>query len=219
VSRLDDDAVVLDTRPYRDRHQIVVFLTRRHGTVRAVLRGARAGKAPPAAATQILSVVRVIAYQAPSAELATCQRVDLVRSSYPLAADLSRSSAAAVIAELLATFTAPGDDDPRPFRLGAALLEALLGGVDADAAVGYAQVWCLLFAGLLAAAGDDASGAASRPDGTGLFIAACRRLRPSELPAPAPEDVTEWLDGRVRAEADRRLPALDFYRTIGRREA
>ena len=181
-----------------------------------MLRGARTGKAPPAAATQILSLVRVVAHQGASAELATCHRVDLKRSSYPLATDLARSSAAAVIAELLATFIAPGDDDDRPFRLGVALLEALLGGVDPETVVGYAQVWCLRLAGLLVAPGGDGpSHAPPRPDGTDLFVAACRRLSPVDMPGPAPDDVAGWLDDRVRAEADRRLPALEFFRSSG----
>lgn len=215
VSRLDDEALVLDARPYRDRHQIVAFLTRRHGTVRAVVRDARAGKAPAAAATQILSQVRVVAHQGPSAELATCQRIDLRRSSFPLASDLARSSAAAVVAELLATFVPPGDHDDRPYRLGVALLEALLAGADAEVVVGYVQVWCLRLAGLLGGPdGDDASGSPP-PDGTELFVTACRRLPPADMPGAAPEDVAGWLDRRVRSEAERRLPALDFFRSSG----
>jgi len=217
VSRLDDDAVVLDARPYRDRHQIVAFLTRRHGTVRAVLREARAGKAPSAAATQILSHVRVVAHQGPSAELATCQRIDLRRSSFPLASDLARSAAAAVVAEQLATFVPPGDHDDRPYRLGVALLEALLDGVEPDLVVGYAQVWCLRLAGLLGwMDGDEPTGSAPPPAGTELFIAACSRLPPGGLPGAAPDDVAGWLDRRVRHEAERRLPALDFYRSNAR---
>ncbi len=217
MSRLDDEAVVLDARPYRDRHQIVAFLTRRHGTVRAVVREARAGKAPAAAATQILSHVRVIAHQGASAELATCQRVDLRRSSFPLASDLARSSAAAVVAELLATFVPPGDDDDRPYRLGVALLGALLDGVDPDLVVGYAQVWGLRLAGLLGRTdGNEPSASAPPPTGTELFVAACSRLAPGDVPGAAPDDVAGWLDHRVRHEAERRLAALDFYRSNAR---
>lgn len=205
---------MLDARPYRDRHQIVAFLTRGHGTVRAVVRDARAGKAPSAAATQILSHVRVVAHQGPSAELATCQRVDLRRSSFPLASDLARSSAAAVVAELLTTFVPPGDHDALPYRLGVALLEALLGGVDPDIVVGYAQVWCLRLAGLLGQPdGDGPTAPAPLPEGIELFVTACRRLPPGDMPGAAPDAVARWLDRRIRHEAERRLPALDFYRS------
>ena len=45
-----DDALVLDHHPYRDRHLILAVLTRGSGVQRGVLRRARGGKTPPAAA-------------------------------------------------------------------------------------------------------------------------------------------------------------------------
>lgn len=211
---IDDEAVVLDARPFRDRHQIASFRTRGHGTVRAVVRKARTGKHPLAAATQVLSHVRLVAFQRPAAELATCRQLDLIRSSWPLAQDLERSTAAAVVAELLDAFTPAGDSDDRPFRLGRATLEALLDGLGADAAVGYAEAWTLRLAGLLAET-DEEWPADTRPPATaGRFLAQCRRLGPAELDGPPDASTRQWLDGRVRAEAERGLPALRFLRGL-----
>jgi DNA repair protein RecO len=208
---IDDDALVLDARPYRDRHQVISFLTRHHGIVPAVLRNARSGRAPKAAATQILSHVSLTAHRGANAEMATCHEVYLVTSSYSLASDLGRSTAAAVVAELLTTFVPPGETDDRPFRLGLACLEALLGGASAAMVVAYAETWCLRLAGLQSDMDEDDH--EPPPNGTRLFLDACRRGRPEALEAPPSAATAKWLDRRVRSEAERGLPALSFFRT------
>ena len=102
VALINDDALVLDSLPYGELHLILSLLTPSAGVVRAVLRGARGGKSPQAAATQLLSLVHIVAFQGRQAELATVRQVELKLSSFPLAADLERSTtAAAVVAELL----------------------------------------------------------------------------------------------------------------------
>ena len=98
MSTFSDDALVLHTAPYRDRHQIVAMLTPNRGVVRGVLRNARGGKRPLAAATQVLSLIRFSAYRAPQAELATFREVHLVRSSFNLSKNLPSAAAAAAIA-------------------------------------------------------------------------------------------------------------------------
>jgi recombinational DNA repair protein (RecF pathway) len=212
VPVIDDDALVLDHHPYRDRHLIVSALTAGHGVVRGVLRSARGGKAPAAGAVQILSKVRLSFFRRPQAELATFQRVDLLASSYPLARDLRRSAAAAVVAELLATFCPLDEPAPRRYRLGAAALDALLAECDPDRVVTYAQLWVLRLSGLMppleALEGD--------PDTDELaFLVACRRVPLAELTLAVPAGAARRLDGMVRAEAERPLRALHFYRSLG----
>jgi hypothetical protein len=209
VPIIDDEALVLDHHPYRDRHLILAVMTRRSGVQRGVLRQARGGKAPAAAAAQILSHVQVSLYQRPQAELATFRHIDLLTSSYPLTRDLTKSTAAAVIAELLVTFCPPGEEMEKSFRLGVASLEALLAGVAARTVVSYAQFWSLVLGGVL-----------PPPDMIGnslgandlQTLSAFRQLPVTELPREIPPRTARWLDQKVREEAERPLRALDFFR-------
>lgn len=210
MALIDDDALVLDSLPYGELHLILSLLTPSVGVTRAVLRGARGGKHPQAAATQLLSLVHVVAFQGRRAELATVRQVELKLSSFPLAADLERSTAAAVVAELLTTFCPQGEPAARPFRLGVAALKALLGGADQASVIAYAQLWILTLSGLMPPL-EDCSEAADDLE----FLVACRTLSPSELPRRPSAELVRWLDRRVRREADRPLRALDFLRGNG----
>jgi hypothetical protein len=167
------------------------------------------GKAPAAAAAQILSHVQVSLYQRPQAELATFRHVDLLKSSYPLTSDLEKSTAAAVIAELLVTFCPPGEEMEKSFRLGVASLEALLAGVAARTVVCYGQYWSLVLGGVLPS--PEMIGK-SLGDNDLQTLSAFRRLPVTELPGQVPPRTERWLDQKVREEAERPLRALDFFR-------
>jgi hypothetical protein len=211
VAIIDDDALVLDHHPFRDRHLLLAVLTRRNGVQRGILRRARGGKAPPAGAAQILSRIQVSLYQKPSAELATFRHIDLVTSSYPLASNLERSAAAAVVAELLLTFCPPGEEAERMFRLGDAALDSLLGGTDAGLVVAYSEFWTLVLGGVFPS--PEMIGAnLDRSDAE--FLAACRRRPVTDVPPPVPPGVACWLDRSVREAAGRPLRALSFLREL-----
>jgi DNA repair protein RecO len=235
----DDDALVLASYPYRDRDLVLALLARERGNLRAVLRGARGGKAPLSGSTQILSRIRFTAYQPPHAEMATVRHLELEQSSFPLASDLGKASAAAVVAELLATFCPQGEPAERPFRLGVAALEALLHTADPLLVVAYVEFWVLLLGGFMppldrcsrCATPTDRDIALGHDDGqpvcpscrTGedevldrealTFLVACRQLAVAEVSGPLPPVVAHWLDRRTRLEAERPLRALDFLRT------
>lgn len=237
----DDDGLILDSRPYADRHLLLTVLTPGRGPVRGVLRGARGGKAPAAAAAQLLSLVRVSSFLAPHAELATFRRLELVESSFPLAVELGRFAAAAVVAELLATFCPPDEPAPKPFRLGRAALAALLGGAAPRVVVAYVEQWTLALGGVLpdldrcaacgrdlvlpfaVGGGDDlplcdhcAPPGALRLGASDLaFLLRCRTRPLAEIGDAVPTAAAGWLERRVRAVAERRLPALDFFARHG----
>jgi len=211
VAIIDDEALVLDHHPFRDRHLILAVLSRHHGVQRGVLRRARGGKAPPAAAAQILSRIQVSLYQKANAELATFRHIDLLTSSYPLASDLARSPAAAVVAELLLTFCPPGEPVERSFRLGVSCLDALLEGKAPDTVVSYAEYWSLALGGVLPPPETSMAAVGRRGQ---AFLASCRQRPVREAPSAVPQDAAGWLDQRVRDEAERPMRALSFYREL-----
>mgnify|MGYP006292557651 CR=1 FL=1 len=208
---VSDDALVLDALPFRDRHQLVSILTRRHGVVRGVLRGARGGKAPRRAATEILSLVHCTYHQGAQAELATVRTIEIETSSYPLACDLDRVAAAAVVAELLLTFCPPSEPATVAFRLGRSLLHALLEGAPPRTVVAYAQLWVLWIAGLMPDMDAMTAAAAGLEPDDLSFLALCRRTPPEAILERPPAGLAAWLDRRSREEAERHLKALDFF--------
>jgi DNA repair protein RecO len=209
VPIIEDDALILDHHPFRDRHLIVAALTPSTGLVRGVLRSARGGKVPLAGSVQVLSKVRLSFFRKPQSELATIRRVDLLGSSFPLAADFRRSAGAAVVAELLHTFCPLDEPAPRRYRLGVAALDALLGGVDPDLVVAYVQFWVLQLAGLMPPLDllDPDPGAEEL-----AFFIACRRVALPDLSLEVGVDASARLDAMARAQAERPLRALSFYR-------
>jgi len=211
VPTIEDEALVLDHYPFGARHLVLTVLTHHTGVQRGVLRRARGGKAPAAAAAQIMSLVHVDLYQRPEAELATYRHLDLVTSSFPLTRELGKSAAAAVVAELLATFCPPAEPAERAFRLGVSCLEALLHETTADTVVAYTEYWTLALGGVLSPGAEIAE--VLGKEGTDLL--ATYRQRPvTEVPDTVPSAVSGWLDRVVCEEAERPLRALGFYRQL-----
>jgi DNA repair protein RecO (recombination protein O) len=208
VARISDNALVLESRPYRDRHLLLSLLTARSGLVRGIFRRARGGKAPRAAAAQTLSLVHATGFVRRNTELATFDDLELLRSSFPVAAELERAAAAAVIAELLITFCPLEEPAPRRFRLGVALLDALLDGTPPDICVAYGELWILDLAGLLPDIDDSVTSSRDR-----RFLERCRTRGVSELELRPSAALAAWLDLRVKEEAERPLRALEFFRT------
>jgi len=239
VHTFSDDALVLDTLPFKESHRLVSLLTEGRGLIRGVLRGAR-GRRPTTAAAQMLSRVRVTGFQRPTAELATLSELEVERSSFELSRSVETAAAAAVVAELLLTFCPPHEPVPRHYRLGCSLAEALLAGHDPGTAVAYAQLWVMALGGVIpdlrSCSGCDsplASGFAWTPHATHPTCAACApqgahrvsrhdlgflqtcRTKPvAEVSGPAPKSVARWLDRLVRDEAHRPQRALDFLRGL-----
>lgn len=209
VPAIEDEALVLDHYPFGDRHLVLTVLTRQHGVQRGVLRRARGGKAPAAAAAQILSLVHVGLFQRPEAELATYRHLDLATSSFPLTRELGRSAAAAVIAELLLTFCPPAEPSEHAFRLGVSCLEALLAETPTDTVVAYAEFWVLRLGGVLPP-GSEISKAVGEAGAAQLV--GYRHNKVSDVSGNTLPTVSRWLDRLVGEEAERPLRALSFYR-------
>mgnify|MGYP001820574678 CR=1 FL=1 len=178
---------------------------------RGVLHRARSGKAPAAAAAQILSHVHVSLYQRPAAELATFRQIELITSSFPLTSTLEGSSASAVVAEMLLTFFPPADASEKAFRLGLSCLESLLEGCSPEVVVSYVQYWALALGGVLGPPETENSPLDSQSI---EFLEACRKSKVSSIPGLVPNKAAGWLDERVRDEAERPLRALAFHRRL-----
>ncbi len=238
MPEIRDEGVVLDSRNFRDRDLIVAVLTPHHGVVRGVFRRARGGRAPRAAATQVLSHVRCSAFQGPHAEMASFHEFDLIQSSFGLTGDLATSTAAAAVAELFLVFCPPGEPAPKSFRLARAILNALLTGVDPDGAIAYTQLWTLRLGGWLprldqcnschcdltngsftgASPGLLCRSCAGQERGLTTqdveFLCATLTTSPNLLSQTPSRTMNSWLDSMATKAAETRLRALEFHRRL-----
>jgi len=237
VGDFDIECIVLDRRNYRDRDLLLNVLSPDRGSLRGVFRAARGGRAPRAAAAEVLSLVRVRCYKGRNAELFSFRDVEIEISSFPLSTDFLRVSAAAVIAEALAAFCPPEEPAPRRFRLGRAVLDGLLQSMDARTAIAYTWFWLLRFGGLMpeityceacgkaldngVCFGDSfevalcprcAGSIAQDLDQASLaMLHTWIRMPPGPGLQPASAQLYTWMSGRIRILLDRKLKALDFF--------
>jgi len=237
VPTITDDAIVLDSRAFRDRDLLVTVLTRNDGVQRGVFRRSRGGRAPQAGAVQIMSEVRCSLYRGPHAELATFREVELITSSYGLASRLETAAAAQVVAETLRLFCPENEPAPRRYRLGVTLLKSLLAGIEPDAAIAYGQIWCLKLGGLLpplSICGQCGVALGPSPRWTDsarqlhcadclangnhlveadmAFLRVALQSSPIDLRTRPGASLQRWLDELIREVAECRLGALDFFR-------
>jgi DNA repair protein RecO len=186
-----------------------------------------------------MSHISFVAFRSPRAELATFREIRLLRSSFGLTHDLSSMAAAAAIAEMSLAYFPEDEPAEKPFRLGVAVLEALLEGVNPRLVVTYVMFWTLTLSGLMPSllecsicgnvldegfwfeaphqqlcCSSCASGRGARVDAPSLeFLRNCR-LNPVNQLAEPPKPTWKWLTGLLRSEAERSLKALRFFEKI-----
>jgi len=141
------DALVLRTYQLGEADRIVVFLTRDRGKRRGVANGARRPRSRFGGGLEPLTLTRLAYFER--------ERRDLVRLSYvepscsPLmAGDGNALGYVEYFAELLDECVPEGDPNPALFRLGAAVVEALLTSVPIARLARYFEYWVLRLQGV-----------------------------------------------------------------------
>jgi DNA repair protein RecO (recombination protein O) len=194
------EALVLRTYKLGEADRIVVFLTRDRGKKRGVARSARRPRSRFVGALEPLTRVSVTYYENETRELVRLNDVEIVRS--PLAGDPAALGHVGYFAELIDEWAPEASPDERLFRLGAAVLDALAGGVPVDPVARYFEYWLLKLQGVypsIAICG----GCLQRLDG-GAVLAARDRTFVCRTCGPA------------RGGAGLSLDALRFLRAAGR---
>ncbi|GAA2197250.1 DNA repair protein RecO [Sinomonas flava] len=188
-----DDGVVLRTYKLGEADRIVVFLTRQHGQVRAVARGARR--------TRSRFGARLEPFMVADLQLVHGRSLDIVgqaaaRASYgtTIAADYPRYTVAAAMAEIAERLTASDSDaSASQYLLLVGALAALSRGAHAPGLILDSYLLrALATAGWAPSFTDCAR--CGEPGPHGAFSAAlggivCSDCRPPGSPAPAPDTV------------------------------
>jgi DNA repair protein RecO (recombination protein O) len=139
-------AVVLKVTPYSETSKIVRLLTRDHGLVSALARGARRARSPTGAGLDLFAVGVAAVRMKPSTDLHALIGFDLTRAHPHVAADVARFGAAATLVEL-ALKCAPAEPHAELFERLEEGLDALDRAAEGEAeAAALAACWRLVSA-------------------------------------------------------------------------
>ena len=146
----ETESLVLKSYNLAEADRIVVLLTRDHGVVRGVAKGAKRLKSKFGSGLEPFSVVRVGYYEKENQELVAIDRVDLIQSNFSVASDPDFLQKFSYLCDLLITFSPPNDPNETLFRMVKACVDTAASDPTALLATGvYFEIWLLRLAGYL----------------------------------------------------------------------
>jgi len=147
---IETEGLVIKSYNLAEADRIVVLLTRDHGVVRGVAKGAKRLKSKFGSGLEPFSVVNLSYFQKDAVELVSIQKAELVRSYFAAASNPDFLQKFSYLGELLAAFSPPHDPNETLFRMVRACLETTAADPKTLAAVGvYFELWLLRLAGYL----------------------------------------------------------------------
>src|ERR1044071_8779734 len=149
MERVTTDAIVLRSYNLAEADRIVVCLTRSVGLVRAVAKGARRMKSRFGAALEPSTLIKLSFHERENRDLVAISSAEILKSYFNLNARVETAELLAYMGELVAEFAPPHEADERLFRMLAACIESLAGGMGNERSImRYFEVWLLRLAGL-----------------------------------------------------------------------
>src|SRR5580704_8787274 len=141
------DALILRTHKLGESDRIVVFLTRDRGKKRGVAKNARQSRKRFGGALEPLTHGRVGYFERERRDLVRLDYVEAVRS--PLLSGSGEALGhAGYFAELIDEWSPDADPNGTLFRLGAAVVDAMVAGVPIDPLARYFEYWVLKLQGV-----------------------------------------------------------------------
>ncbi len=124
MSLYESESIVLKSYNLAEADRIVVFLTREHGIIRGVAKGAKRLKSKFGSTLEPFSTVQLNYFQKDDRELVSIQQVELIRSYFREASEPDFLDTFAYMADLLITFAPPHDPNEKLYRMMQACLAA-----------------------------------------------------------------------------------------------
>lgn len=140
------EALVLRTHRLGESDRIVVLLTREQGKKRGVAKSATQSRKRFGGALEPFTHVRVAYREQEQRDLVRLEYADVLRS--PMAVGGAACAYASYFAELLDEWAPENHPEERVFRLGVAVLDALVAGGDAERLARYFEYWLLRLQGV-----------------------------------------------------------------------
>ena len=147
---VETDALVLKTYSLSDADKIAVFLTRDHGVVRGVAKGAKRLTSHFGSGLEPCSFIRLSYFQKEQNELVSIRGADLNQSYFNLVSSPSYLQRFSYMAELLSEFVPQGEPNERVFKMMQVCLDTLsLDPESLDPVTMYFELWLLKLGGYL----------------------------------------------------------------------
>jgi len=150
MSLVETESLILKTYSLSDADRIVVLLTRDHGVVRGVAKGAKRLLSKFGSGLESFSRIRATYIQKEVRELVSLEKVELERSFFRSASDPGFLTKFSYLADILISFSPPHDPNETLYRMAGACLETADEDLSTLPAVGvYFELWLLQLSGLL----------------------------------------------------------------------
>jgi len=178
------EAIILRTYKLGEVDRIVVFLTRDRGKRRGVAQGARRMRSRFGGALEPLTRVGVTYFEKEGRELVSLNYADPISSPFASARG-DVLGYAGYFAELMDECAQEADPNETLYRLGSAMVDALVGGGAVDPLARYFEYWLLRLQGVYpsvmgcggcgSSIGDEGRGAVLLPGDRTFLCASCAR--------------------------------------------
>ncbi|HTH50594.1 MAG TPA: DNA repair protein RecO [Pyrinomonadaceae bacterium] len=147
---VETDSLVLKSYNLAEADRIVVLLTRDHGVVRGVAKGAKRLKSRFGSGLEPFSEIRATYFQKDNLELVSIQSTELIRSNFAAASEPSFLEKFSYLGDLLVSFLPPHDPNETVYRMVRASVETATAAPEALDSIGlYFELWLLRLAGFL----------------------------------------------------------------------
>jgi DNA repair protein RecO (recombination protein O) len=208
---VETEAIVLRSYNLAEADKIVVCLTRNHGMVRAVARGARRLKSRFGAGLEPFTVISLGYHEKEGRELVSMRQAEIIRSYFGLTGSAETVAALAYLSELVMEFAPPGEPNEKLFRMVRACVEALAEEpLSLQAVVRYFEVWTLKLGGFfpeMGACADCGRALREEPD---AYLNAEYKVRCGQCSHSLGTALGR--ETRAQIRSIQRLPPLEFAR-------
>lgn len=150
MSLFETESIILRSYNLAEADKIVVLLTRDHGVVRGVAKGAKRLKSKFGSGLEPFSFVSSTYFQKESSELVSIQKIEINESNFAAASDPEFLQKFSYLGDLLVSFLAPHDPNETVFRMVKAAISTAAGKPQNLPAIGvYFELWLLKLSGYL----------------------------------------------------------------------
>ncbi len=148
MSLIETEALILKNYSLAEADKIVLFLTRTHGIVRGVAKGAKRLKSRFGSGLEPFSVINLAYFQKEERELVSIRNIELRKSLFEKASNVENLKAFSYLADLLSEFAPPNEPNELLYRMTVACLETAE-EKNLDKLSLYFEIWLLKLAGYL----------------------------------------------------------------------
>ncbi len=148
MSLIETEALILKNYSLAEADKIVLFLTRTHGLVRGVAKGAKRLKSRFGSGLEPFSVINLEYFQKEERELVSVRQIELKNSLFEKASNVENLKTFSYLADLLSEFAPPNEPNELLYRMTVACLETAEEKNLAKLRL-YFEIWLLKLAGYL----------------------------------------------------------------------